>query len=257
MTAVFRLASGSVDFDGVRVLKAADIVVERGEFLAILGENGSGKTTLIRALLGLTDLSSGRVEILGTSIARFRNWGEVAYVPQRLLSAGAVPVSVYEVVSASRIGPRTRWKRGDAATKQAARHALDAVGLWHRRRDRIDELSGGQQRRVLIAAALAKGATVFVMDEPTAGVDAEQQGALAEVFRSIRDSGGTVLFVTHELGPFRDLATRVVVLDHGRVTYDGPPPGPVRHDHVWHHSEEVAAPPRLGPLDGGAGVHES
>ena len=109
---------------------------------------------------------------------------------------------------------------------------------------------------VLIAAALAKGADVFVMDEPTAGVDVEQQGALAEVFRAIRDGGGTVLLVTHELGPFRDLATRVVVLDHGRITYDGPPPGPVRHDHVWHHSEDVAVPPRPGPLDGGAGVHE-
>lgn len=256
MTQVFSLASGSVDYDGARVLKGANLAVERGEFIAILGENGSGKTTLIRALLGLTDLTSGSVEILGTPIARFREWGVVAYVPQRLVSAGAVPVSVYEVVAASRIGPRTRWRRAGATTKAAVQGALDAVGLWHRRRDRLDELSGGQQRRVLIAAALAKGADVFVMDEPTAGVDAEQQGALAEVFRAIRDGGGTVLLVTHELGPFRDLATRVVVLDHGRITYDGPPPGPVRHDHVWHHSEDVAVPPRPGPLDGGAGVHE-
>lgn len=257
MTVVFSLASGSVEFDGTRVLKDATLHVSGGEFIAILGENGSGKTTMTRALLGLTELSSGRAELLGTPIARFRDWSAVAYVPQRLLSAGAVPVSVYEVVAASRIGPRTRFRRSGAATRIAVRAALDDVGLWDRRRDRLDDLSGGQQRRVLIAAALAKGASVFVLDEPTAGVDAEQQMALAGTFRTIRDRGGTVLLVTHELGPFRDLATRVVVLEHGRITYDGPPPGPVRHDHVYHHSEDVAVPPRPSPLDGGAGVHES
>jgi len=256
VTVAFSLASGSVEFDGTRVLKDATLTVEQGEFIAILGENGSGKTSMMRALLGLTDLSEGRAEVLGTPIGQFRDWNRIAYVPQRLLSAGAVPVSVYEVVAASRIGPRTRWRRGGAASRAAVRSALDDVGLWHRRRDRLDDLSGGQQRRVLIAAALAKGATVFVLDEPTAGVDAEQQVALAGTFRTIRDRGGTVLLVTHELGPFRDLATRVIVLDHGRITYDGPSPGPNHHDHVWHHSEDVAVPPRPGPLDGGAGVHE-
>jgi zinc transport system ATP-binding protein len=126
------------------------------------------------------------------------------------------------------------------------RTALEQVGLWERRNDRLDTLSGGQQRRVLIASALAKGATVFILDEPTAGVDAENQELIAETFRMIRDQGGTVILVTHELGTFTDLATRVVILDHGRVSYDGAAPGPKRaHDHGVHHSEDLrpAEPP--------------
>lgn len=261
MTDVVTIERARVEYDGSPVLIDATVRIGRGEFVALLGENGSGKTTLLRALLGLVPLSSGSIDLLGTAVARFDQWDRIAYVPQRLISAGAVPVSVQEVVASTSIGPRSRWGRRRRAVREAVRTSLEAVGLWDRRSDRIDELSGGQQRRVLIAAALAKGADVFLLDEPTAGVDAEQQAALTAVFRPIRDAGGTVVLVTHELGPFRDLASRVVILDHGRVAYDGPPPGPSHgHDAVWHHSEDSATPPRRGPLDAGPlaagpGVH--
>ena len=240
MKNIFTLTEGCVDYDGNHVLHDVDLAINRGEFVAVLGDNGSGKTTLMRALLTLTPLDHGHLTIDSVPAVRFREWNEIAYVPQRLLSAGAVPVSVAEVVAATAISSRTRFQWWSRSRKAAVRTALEQVGLWERKNDRLDTLSGGQQRRVLIASALAKGATVFILDEPTAGVDAENQELIAETFRLIRDQGGTVILVTHELGTFTDLATRVVILDHGRVSYDGPAPGPIRaHDHGVHHSEDL------------------
>lgn len=232
-----------VDIEAACVLRNVTLTVAPGDFVAILGVNGSGKTTLMRAILGLLPIASGSLELYGQPIPRFREWNRLAYVPQRLQSAGAVPVSVQEVVGASLISPRRRMPRpGD---RRAVSEALALVGLEDRRRDRFDALSGGQQRRVMIAAALAKGADTYILDEPTAGVDAESQESIAATFARLHEQGRTVLLVTHELGDFAALARRIVVLGHRReesstVLYDGPPPVPEHlTESVWHHSEDV------------------
>jgi zinc transport system ATP-binding protein len=235
-----------VTFDGECVVDEVSLSIAPGEFVAILGENGSGKTTLMRALLGLIPLSHGVVRVHGTPVTEFRDWDRIGYVPQRLLSAGAVPMSVREVVESARWSPRTRWRLRRKDERDAAEEALHEVGLWDRREDRLDTLSGGQQRRVLIARALATGADTLILDEPTAGIDAESQARLATTLRRLRDSGRTILLVTHELGPVADLTTRAVVLargEHGSVRYDGPPRAEeLAHHHAWHHSEEIAPP---------------
>ncbi len=232
-----------VDFEASCVLSNISVDIFPGEFAAILGVNGSGKTTLMRAMLGLVPLTGGAVRLYGTELSKFREWQRLAYVPQRLHSAGAVPISVHEVVGASLISPRRRFpRRGD---RQAVLEALDLVGLAHRRKDRFDALSGGQQRRVMIAAALAKDADTYILDEPTAGVDAESQERITDTFRHLRDAGRTVLLVTHELGSFAALASRIIVLGSrtgvgSRVMYDGPPPVPEHlSERHWHHSEDV------------------
>lgn len=232
-----------VDIEAACILSNVDLVVHSGEFVAVLGANGSGKTTLMRAILGLLPVTSGSIHLFGTPLGRFREWEKLAYVPQRLHSAGAVPVSVHEVVGAGLISPRHRFpQRGD---RRRVTDALAEVGLADRRRDRFDELSGGQQRRAMIAAALAKDADLYVLDEPTAGVDADSQARIAETFGRLRDAGRTTLLVTHELGPFASLATRIVVLGSrheggSTVVYDGSAPPPEHLvERVWHHSEDV------------------
>ncbi len=247
-----------IDIEAACILSNVNLVVEPGEFVAVLGANGSGKTTLMRAMLGLLPITSGQIDVFGKSINGFREWARLAYVPQRLHSAGAVPVSVHEVVGAGLISPRQRLPRRGDGQRVAA--ALAQVGLQDRRRDRFDALSGGQQRRVMIAAALAKDADLYVLDEPTAGVDAESQERISETFGQLHAEGRTVVLVTHELGPFSALASRIVVLGSPRgetstVLYDGPPPVPDHLlDRVWHHSEDVvmrATEP--GVLDAGTG----
>jgi len=240
-----------VEFDGEHVLEDVDLRIQPGEFVALLGPNGSGKTTLVRAILGLQPYAHGRVTLFGTPLPRFRTWERVALVPQRLPGATSIPVSVWETVLSGLISPRRRWRPFSRAEREAAAQALTDVGLIGRRHERLDALSGGQQRRVLIARALASGADLLVMDEPTAGVDAEHVARLTGLLARLHERGITIIVVTHELTGISHLITRAVVLDPNRresVVFDGPPPVPGHHlhDHVHHHESHDEPPSAVG-----------
>jgi len=150
------------------------------------------------------------------------------------------------------ISPKARWRLFSRAEKEAATKALHDVDLWERRRDRLDALSGGQQRRVLVARALASHAEVLVMDEPTAGLDAANVAALTDLLAELKTKGTTVLVVTHELDDIEHLVTRAIVLGVNKnrsVSYDGPPPVPnhFAHDHHHHHDAIIdQTPPVVG-----------
>lgn len=247
--AVLAIEHGTVRYGDARALDDITCSFSSGQFVAVLGENGSGKTTLLKALLGLVPLESGNINIFGTPLGRFTDWPDIAYVPQRLLSTGAVPVSVQETVQSALVTRLGRGRMSRAQREQRTTDALRAVGLEDRRRDRLDSLSGGQQRRVLLAGALAKHPQVFMLDEPTAGVDADSQERMASIFKDLRDLGRTIIFVTHELGSFTALVSRIVVMQRGKIAYDGPPPPPDQlHDPVWHHSNDLHPPPGPHPI---------
>lgn len=230
-----------VEFDGTHVLENVDLDIPRGSVVALLGPNGSGKSTLVRVILGLQPITHGRVTLFGTPLARFRDWQRIALVPQRLPATGNVPVSVWEMVLAGMMSPRLRWRRLGAERKAAARTALETVGLYERRHERIDALSGGQQRRAMIARALANNPDLLVLDEPTAGLDAENITALTQTLELLHTQGKTLCIVTHEVDDLGPLITRAIVLGNGThtsVRFDGPPPIPhALHDHVHHHED--------------------
>jgi zinc transport system ATP-binding protein len=238
---VVRIDRLCVEFDGEHVLEDVDLSISAGEFIAILGPNGSGKTTLVRAMLGLQQYDHGRISLFGVPLARFTSWQRVALVPQRLPGASSIPVSVWEAVLSGLISPKRRWRLMHRAERAAATKALNDVGLWAKRHSRLDTLSGGQQRRVLIARALASGADLLVMDEPTAGVDAEHVGRLTELLAQLKAGGTTIIVITHELTGISDLVTRAIVLDSDAresIVYDGPAPVPgIPVDHVHHHDD--------------------
>lgn len=195
------LTGGQVVLGGRRILDEVDVRVEAGEFVAILGANGSGKTTLVRSLAGLVPLAAGHLELFGTPIGRFRDWSRLGYVPQRLAVGGGVPATVGEVVASGRTGRISRFRRYGADDRRAIAHALEDVGLADRARDTVTTLSGGQRQRVKIARALAGEPEVLVMDQPTAGVDADSQDALAGALGHLSNASGSVVLVAHELGP--------------------------------------------------------
>jgi len=243
-----------VEFDGEHILEDVNIEIRSGEFVALLGPNGSGKTTLVRAIVGLQPYDHGRVTLFGTPLSRFTAWNKVALVPQRLPGASSIPVSVWETVFSGLISPKRRWRPFGRNDKAAVVSALEAVGLYGRRHDRLDALSGGQQRRVLIARALASGADLLVMDEPTAGVDAEHVGRLTDLLADLHERGVTVIVVTHELTGLTDLVTHAIVLGSDTrqtVAYDGPPPVPANlgHDHVHHHDDDKPSTPSAVGLE--------
>jgi zinc transport system ATP-binding protein len=226
---VLQVSDGGVVLGGRPILRGIDLRVDAGEVVTVLGANGSGKSTLVRAVLGLTPLRRGSVELFGTPLDRFRDWHRVGFVPQRLTATAGVPASVWEVVSSGRLARLRPLQPMRRADKEAVRAAIDAVGLTDRAGDGCSTLSGGQQQRVLIARALAGGPDLLVLDEPTAGVDLVHQDTFADILRRLVDQGTTILLVAHELGPLEPLISRTVVMRDGRIAYDGPPLESFRH----------------------------
>ena len=246
MDPVVAVSAAVVGYGGRPVLHGVDLNVAPGETVALLGANGSGKSTLIRTMLGLQPVQGGHLALFGVPLRRFRQWGRVGYVPQRLGAGSGVPATVREVVASGRLARRGFGRPASRGDRSAVLAAIDAVGLTDRAADPVETLSGGQQQRVLIARALAGEPDLLVLDEPTAGVDAASQRAFAAALDQFVHSGGTVLLVAHELGPLTRLIHRAVVLHHGRIVHDGPVPEPAGehaaadHDHVHPHGPAAA-----------------
>jgi zinc transport system ATP-binding protein len=238
-----RLRDASIGYGDVPIVAHVDLAVRHGEAVAVLGSNGSGKTTLARGVLGLATVLDGNVEVLGAPLGRPRERGRVGYVPQRHTVSGAVPATVREVVGVGRLARLGLFRRLGAADRTAVDEAVAAVGLRDRMHDPVASLSGGQQRRVLVARALAAEPELLIMDEPTAGVDAASQEALAAVLEAVSATGTTVVVVTHEIGPLSGVLSRAVVVDHGRIRYDGPLAGAEPFSGGGHHHGPEAGTP--------------
>ena len=196
---VVEITDGAVELGGRPVLRGIDVAVRNGEVLAILGANGSGKSTLVRTMMGLVPTVRGEVRLFGVPRSDFHDWRRVGFVPQRVSAESGVPASVREVVGSGRLSRRRAlWPQG-CADRDAVEDAIAAVGLADRTGAPVATLSGGQQRRALVARALA--------------------GIMAELV----DAGTTIVVVLHELGPLAPLITRVARLEAGAIVSDGPP----------------------------------
>ncbi len=216
-----RLHGASFGYGDRPVVSGVDLELHRGEVVALLGPNGSGKSTLVRGVLGLATRQGGSVELFGTPRERFTEHTRIGYVPQRHSLSASVRATVTEIVEVGRLPHRAWWRPTSREDRAIVRQAIDDVGLADRAGEEVASLSGGQQRRVLIARALAGQPEVLVMDEPTAGVDQASQEALAVVLRRLVDRGTSMLVVTHELAALEGVVTRIVCLDAGHVDFDG------------------------------------
>ncbi|MBI4939748.1 MAG: metal ABC transporter ATP-binding protein [Actinobacteria bacterium] len=219
---VVELRHASVGYGDRPVVQDVSLLVRRGEVVALVGPNGSGKTTVVRGVLGLAPVTAGEVLLFDVPAARFKERWRIGYVPQRHTVVGAVPSTVEEVVASGRLARRRWWAPSTAQDRRVVAQAIDVVGLGDRHRAPVSTLSGGQQRRVLIARALASEPEVLVMDEPTAGVDAQNSEALTRTLARLVDDGLTLVVVTHDVAPLAPILTRVVAVADGRVVGDEP-----------------------------------
>jgi len=215
----------SVDYDGRSVLTDVWLDLRDGEIIALLGPNGSGKTTLVRALNGSVTVAGGAViyddkrlsELSRREIAK-----HIAVVAQE--NETKFPVSVLEFVLAGRFvhGSAFGWEsEDDIAT---ARKALADCELTDFADRLMNELSGGERQRVVLARALATGADVLLLDEPTANLDLAHQAMMFRLVRErCRNAGVAAIVITHDLNLAAEFADRILVLKDGKVFAFGEP----------------------------------
>ncbi|HMN97467.1 MAG TPA: metal ABC transporter ATP-binding protein [Phycisphaerales bacterium] len=201
------------------VLLDVDLEIPCGSMTAIVGPNGAGKSTLLKAALGLVPAATGAVRLFGKTLRAVRR--SVAYVPQRESVDWEFPVSVLEVALMGRYGHLGWLRRPGARDRAIAMEALETMGIADLAGRQIGELSGGQQQRTFLARALAQQAELYLMDEPSAGVDAATERAIVDVLRRLRDQGRTVVAVHHDLSTVMAWFDRVVLLNV-RVVAAGP-----------------------------------
>ncbi|MBX5484114.1 MAG: ATP-binding cassette domain-containing protein [Myxococcaceae bacterium] len=199
------------------LLAPFDLVVRRGERLAVLGPNGGGKSTLLRTLLGLLPLLGGR-RVLRSPPPR------IGYVPQAHRADPVFPLSVFDVALQGRYAQVGLARRPGVKDREIARRRLEQVGVGAIAAQPFRSLSGGQRQRVLLARALAAEPELLVLDEFTSELDPAGSAALlAEVARLADGEQVSVVFVTHEINAAAQWATHVALVDsHQRIFETGP-----------------------------------
>ena len=197
---------------GRAVLAGIDLVIATGELVVLLGPNGAGKTTLVHLLLGLRRPDHGEVRVFGQPAGSPGARRAVGCAPQDLSFPDTLRVRELVELATARGGA------DEGVDQVLARFELESLG-----RRQAGGLSGGERRRVALALALAGGPTMAVLDEPTVGLDVGARRRLWQVLRRYHDDGGTVLLTTHDLDEAAALATRVLVVDRGRLVRDGTP----------------------------------
>lgn len=201
----------STYYDKTPVLWDVTASIEKGALVGIIGPNGAGKTTLIKTILGLHSPSTGHIEIFGKSIKEQKN--SIAYVPQKESIDWNFPITVFELVLMGRYGylGLFRWPR--KADKVAALDALDMVGMLPFAKRQISELSGGQQQRVFVARAIAQNPSIFLMDEPFAGIDLQAEKIIMNLLKKLQKEGKTILIVHHDLNSVESYFDWVMMLN--------------------------------------------
>lgn len=216
----FRILKG-----GRTILDLPELDVPPGQVVTLLGANGAGKTTLLRCLLGLEPIRQGSLEVLGKrpdrSGTRLRR--RIGYVPQLLPVAGRLPMTVREVVSIGRMGRAGLLSRLGKADWQIIDHWIQRLGLGDRAHSRYSRISGGQQRRTLIARAMVQEPELLLLDEPTANLDLQARERIVEGIDSLAEIPAlSILLVCHELEVIPPSSARLIVLRDGRLLADGP-----------------------------------
>ncbi len=203
------------------VLDNISLDIYKGEMLAIVGTNGAGKTTFSKVVCGFEKPASGSItfggqDFLPKSIKeRADHVGYVLQNPNQMISQ----VMIYDEVA---FGLRNRKVPEDEIQKKVE-EALKVCGLWKMRNWPVSALSFGQKKRVTIAAILSMGPEMIILDEPTAGQDYRHYTDIMEFLKKLRDSGITIVMITHDMHLMLEYADRAVVFSHGRIIADDKP----------------------------------
>lgn len=207
----------------LNVLKGVNLSIKKGEVIAVIGPSGSGKSTLLRCVNRLEEINKGDILFKGKSIIDNNyNINEVRqHIGMVFQHFNLFPhLSVIRNIT---LGPTKLKKIPKEQAEQRAEELLKMVGLFDKRNVYPSSLSGGQKQRIAIARALAMDPDVILFDEPTSALDPEMVGEVLQVMRDLAAAGMTMMVVTHEMGFAREVASRVIFIDEGKILAQGSP----------------------------------
>lgn len=205
-------------YDTETILEGVTLSLERGHFAIVVGPNGAGKTTFLRLAAGLLKPNSGEIIIDGESCLDAQKDGKIHIVPQIYnKNAAQFPITVQEVVE---LVLRVEGISFSEA-REKSKEALAMVGMSLYKDKRIGDLSGGQQQRVMIAQALARNASILLLDEPTSGIDFRAGEHILELLCKLRDERNLlIVMVTHDIKKALEYADQVICVNRD-VCYAG------------------------------------
>lgn len=195
-------------FGEFHAVNGVDFSLTKGEIVAIIGPSGSGKSSLLKCINGLVEKSSGEVILNGTTGMVFQHFNLFPHMTC-LKNVMYAPLKVK--------------KMDEKEAEKDARRLLKMVGLLDKADEYPNNLSGGQKQRVAIARALAMHPDIMLFDEATSALDPEITGEVLEVMKNLAKNKMTMVVVTHEMGFAREVADRVVFMDHGKIVEEGSP----------------------------------
>ena len=218
------IAELTAGYGGKTILDGVSLTAERGDVVSLIGPSGSGKSTLLRVLIGLTPPSGGSVRIDGAPV----DYADSAALKalRRRMSIVFQQFNLFQNMTALdnlTLAPVRTLGVAPADAEDRGRALLAKVGLADKAGAYPAELSGGQQQRVAIARALAMQPEILLLDEVTSALDPERVGEVLDTIRALADTGITMLLVSHEMGFVREISTKVVMMDAGRVIEAGTP----------------------------------
>lgn len=204
----------TLGYENGAILQGLSFSVEKGDYLAIIGENGSGKSTLMKTILGLMKPLKGEV-LLGDGLKKY----EIGYLPQQSPIQKDFPASVWEVVISGCLAKAKFTPFYTAADKARAKQNIEKMGLQHLVKRSYRELSGGQQQRVLLARALCATESILLLDEPVSGLDPAVTQEMYDVIRRLNEEGITIIMISHDVGAAVRYANKILHL--GEEVYFG------------------------------------
>jgi lipooligosaccharide transport system ATP-binding protein len=221
-------------YDGRVAVDGIDFAVDPGTCFGFLGPNGAGKTTTMKMIYGLAKVGGGELRVLGIDVVAEprRVKAHLGVVPQETNLDGEFSVLENLLVQASYFGIPRR------DVEPRAQQLLEFTQLSERAGDRIDTLSGGMKRRLLVARALINEPDIVVLDEPTTGLDPQARLAVWRAMEELKDRGVSLLLTTHYMEEAARLCDRLVIMDLGKIVAEGEPVELIR-EHQAENLEEV------------------
>ncbi len=214
MSTILKLENISFSYANSDVVRDISFSVKKGDFVGLIGPNGSGKTTLLKIILGILNPRKGSIYLFKRDLKKFDKWDKIGYVPQKATNIEKnFPATVHEVVSMGLLAikkfPKIITKQDDTEIK----NALSVVRMEKYSQKRITELSGGQQQRVLIAKALVTKPEILILDEPTTGVDQENQKSFYDLLGKLNKERMTIVLVSHDIGRITQYVTKIASIN--------------------------------------------